>query len=230
MTAAPAASPGGGGELAGAALRPRQRRLAQLYDLPPGPDVAAFLCGVDRAEALAPGESRRGEVLLVHEIEGRVEVGLYVEAAALRALASPGSPRDFRAFCLATEGVSHFVYLAFRAGEGQTVSQLELELQAEVDTFATALLAGWGAAGRGGGALLDRSRRLRRRLFDGPRYLDAPDSEPGARYRLAHRSAARYVAWLESRFLSRGELGPFVGELRRFYRRGATEKMRVPLR
>ena len=207
---------------AAAPLRRLQRRLAALYDLPPAPDVEAFLCGPERAEALAPGETRRGEVLLVHEVDGRVEVGLYVDQGALRDLAE-GSAPDFGAFCLAAEGVNHFVYLAFRAGEGGAVSQLELEVQAEVDTFATALLGGWGA-----GAFLERSRRLRARLFERPRYHDGAHTEAGARYRVAHRAAARYAEWLEARFLRRGELTPFVGELRRYYRRGGAEKLRLP--
>ena len=193
------------GSLEAGSLRSLQRRLARLYDLPPAPDVSGFLCGHERVEALAPGETRRGEVLLVHEVDGRVEVGLYVDAAALEALA-PGAAPDFGAFCLATEGVSHFVYLAFRAAGGAAVTQLELEVQAEVDTFATALLGGWGA-----GALLERSRRLRRRLFELPRYRDAADTTAGARYRVANRTAARYAAWLEARFLRRQDLGPFVG-------------------
>ena len=47
---------------------------------------------------------------------------------------------NFADFCLAVEGVSHFVYVALRAARERPVSPLELELQAEVDKFACCLL------------------------------------------------------------------------------------------
>ena len=47
---------------------------------------------------------------------------------------------NFADFCLAVEGVSHFIYVALRAADDRGVSQLELELQAEVDKFACCVL------------------------------------------------------------------------------------------
>src|SRR5690606_22268107 len=91
--------------------------------------------------------------------------------------------RHFEAACLATEGVSHFLYVIFRARSAGQVSQLELELQGEVDKYAAGMFGVWAGApnpdvdplvGNGVGAWLgrrrreawlDRSRLIRQRLF-----------------------------------------------------------------
>jgi hypothetical protein len=127
---------------------------------------------------------------------------------------------DFPAVCLATEGVSHFLYLSFRADNDEQVSQLELELQAEVDKYAAGLLAGNGV-----GAIRARSRALRERLFYRARFLDPPETAEGQRYRLAHRAAARYAAALEARYVDRGRIDELWAELRRFYRMGMRQKL-----
>ena len=38
-------------------------------------------------------------------------------------------------FCLALEGVSHFLYLIWNASFDRSVTLLEMELQAEIDKF-----------------------------------------------------------------------------------------------
>ncbi len=61
------------------------------------------------------------------------------------------------------------------------MTQLELELQAEVDKFVLCLEVS-----------NDSAQRLLDRMFDSPRFLDAEGTEAGERYRLAHRLAARF--------------------------------------
>ena len=136
------------------------------------------------------------------------EVSLYVEPRALALAHDEGwlGPSDrFRACCLAAEGVSHFVYVAFRDHHEHGVSELELELQAEVDKWAMALLApcadraGRLLAGRGAASSSSAiaavacatacSRRSRSSTH--------PGTERGDRYRVAIRLAARYARTLE---------------------------------
>ncbi|MEC7522556.1 MAG: hypothetical protein VYE22_21890 [Myxococcota bacterium] len=204
-----------------------QGMLSALYDLAPAPDVERFICGRELVAAtVGEGAADRGEVLLVMEDEDGVHVALYLDPEVLDALreAHPEWPvegGDFSARCLATEGVSHFLYLTFRADHDEQVSQLELELQAEVDKYAAGLLAGNGV-----GAIRERSRALRERLFEEPRFLDRADSVEGERYRLAHRAAATYAASLEARYVETGRLAELEVELRRFYRLGAQAKLR----
>lgn len=200
-------------------LREIQRTLSELYDLHEAPDVEQFVCGEEVLRAVVgDGAAARGEVLLVFEEDDHLHLGLYLHPDVLAQIA--GRSPDFRALCLATEGVSHFLYLSFRAGNEEQVSQLELELQAEVDKYAAGLLAGNGA-----GLVATRSRALRQRLFDRARFLDPPDTPEGERYRVAHRAAARYAAALEKRYIEPGRIGELCAELRRFYRLGAREKL-----
>ena len=214
-----------------------QRRLERLYDVALDHAVEDFV--VDEAEArdaLGAAAVARGEVLLVREDSDGVAVGLYVDAAAVRAISGrrgdAWSDERFEAVCLATEGVSHFVYLLFRAGSEGDVSVLELELQAEVDKYATALLAGLGVgviasreAAHAPGALLARSRALRRRLFDDAELHDPPGTEEGDRYRAAIGFAARFVAHLERAYVAKGDLASLSTALRRFYRLGGQAKI-----
>jgi len=121
----------------------------------------------------------------------------------------------------AAEGISHFVYLATRAGQGRRMSLLELELQAEVDKFAVLLVPTWGTGRR---ALARLSSALRHRLFDGVRYLEHLDAEERGRYRRANQLAAGYARWLEHRFVGSGDLEGLLRELRATYRRGTSDK------
>lgn len=194
-----------------------QARLNELYDVDSMP-VEPFICSEEEARAAVGDAVSRGEVLLVSEDADGISVGLYVAESALESLRSGEHSLD--AFWLAAEGVSHFVYLIFRAQNDESVTQLELELQAEVDKYATALLDGWGV-----GLMKERSRQIRQRLFHDAEYLDDAGTEAGDRYRIATRAAARVVANLERRFVAREDLNGLVGELRRFYRLGRREKL-----
>ena len=194
-----------------------QARINELYDVDSMP-VEPFICSEEEARAAVGDAVSRGEVLLVSEDAEGISVGLYVAESALESIRA--GEHSLEAFWLAAEGVSHFVYLVFRAQNDESVTQLELELQAEVDKYATALLDGWGV-----GLMKERSRQIRRRLFDDADFLDDAGTELGDRYRVATRAAARVVANLERRFVAREDLNGLVGELRRFYRLGRREKL-----
>ncbi|HVR20716.1 MAG TPA: hypothetical protein VMS65_13495, partial [Polyangiaceae bacterium] len=102
-----------------AALRRIQRRIERYYGLEGAPDVALF------ASAGTDGER---EVLLVRDGEHAVEMALRVPDGAPCAGAND-------VWLQLLEGVSHFVYLAERVRTGLPTTQLELELQAEIDKF-----------------------------------------------------------------------------------------------
>jgi hypothetical protein len=198
-----------------------QRRITELYDLELAVDVEDFLCDEETARSLGGEDAtRRGEVLFVVEEEDGARVALFVDAR---------DRRRFSGWCRAAEGVSHFVYVAFRADHALEVSELELELQAEIDKWALGLFGSGGAAlaGRGAGlvALRDRSRRLRARLFARAAYLDEEGTERGDRYRDAVRFASRYAQALETEHVARGRMDELSRELRRFYRLGLREKL-----
>ncbi len=198
--------------------------LCALYDLGDAPDVSSFLCDEPTMRGMVGSQVDRGEVLAVVEEDGAAFVGLYL---APRALAALGQRPSFSSWQLAVEGVSHLVYLGFRAASDEPVSELELELQAEVDKWALGLLGrnpleGWGVPLLGA-----RSRSLRHGLFATAEFIDPVGSERGDRYRLANRVAGSFAERLERRFVARGLRDPLVRDLRRFYRRGLRDKLEL---
>jgi len=201
-----------------------EARLRSLYDLDGVHRVEDFVCDEHVARVAAADAVERGEALLVLEEPHDVSVGLYLAPEALDALAANSDwlgAGQFESFCLVTEGVSHFLYLMFRMRHEHAVTQLELEVQAEVDKYALGLLAGNGV-----GLLKERSRALRQRLFCDVEYIDASHTVEGERYREATRAASRYAAHLERRFVDTGELQALASELRRYYRSGPGAKRR----
>ena len=195
-----------------------QLGLEALYRVETRLAIDAFVIDEEaRATAGLPRTAR--EQLLVRQDDGELGLGLFVDAAAVANLerhdpAAIGiDERNFSDFCLAVEGVSHFIYLALRAADDRGVSQLELELQAEVDKFACCLLVS--------GPTPD----LRRRLYGDVRFADDLDEEERDRYRAANSGANRYADTLERRFVRPEKTDALLTELRQFYRMDLPEKL-----
>jgi hypothetical protein len=211
-----------------------QRTLERLYRLPHGEDVRGFVCDAETTAALAGSETvSRGEALLVLEDGAGCFVGLYLDEDALERAREPSAwlsdAGAFEPSCLVAEGVSHFVMVQYRSAQEVPVSELELELQAEVDKWALGVLAGrpmHPLEGFGVGLVRERSRLMRRRLFAGAQLRDDAASEKGQRYDRALRLAHRYTDGLERGHVQRGDLGALLDELRAFYRRVGEEKLR----
>jgi len=178
------------------ALHGIQRRIERYYGLESAPDVTRF------AKPCADGER---ETLLVRESDSAVELALVVPTEAPCAGAND-------TWLQLLEGVSHFVYVVERVRTGLPTTQLELELQAEVDKFVL--------LGLEPGSDPLTARRLHTHLYEGGRFLDASGTEAGERYRLANDLAAR----LSARLLGRDQ-GEARALLRRFYRAGQTDKI-----
>ena len=121
------------------------RSLNGVYDLELDVDVHDYLVS-DRACALLGQDRHRPSVLVRQDASAdEVEVGLYIEEKALARLAeidlaAPMRPESFALVMTACEEVSHLAYLLFCASRDKRVTQLELELQAEVDKFIIATL------------------------------------------------------------------------------------------
>lgn len=182
------------------ALAQIQFRLQSYYGLEQGPDVREYV----RFE----GER---ETLLVREGQDALEVSLVLPKLSHDGLTLHDLHSDSGLQFI--EGVSHFLYIVERARTELPVTQLELELQAEVDKFVFLAL---------GDPEPERApKRLRQHLYEEVRYLHPAGSELGDRYRTANSLAARFVARLNT------DLGsePVKRQLRRFYRSGQTEKL-----
>jgi hypothetical protein len=184
----------------GRELRRIQGELERFYGLERAPNVTRFVRD--------GGEGSR-EVVLVRESDDELELALVLPPESK--LIQVGGALD-DVWLQVAEGVSHFLYLAERTRVHLPVTQLELELQAEVDKFVLSLEFS-----------TDSTQALVARLFDSPRFLDPEDSEAGARYRLAHHLAARFV----SRVVVARDREHARARLRSFYRAGQAEKIRL---
>ncbi len=197
-----------------------QRRLEAFYALEPHSPVTDFLLREEDAARFPGGGSRTlvtqegDDLSLAVVLEGRV--GECLARADPRVLLDS---ENLGPFCTLTEEVSHFVYLVFCARSARTVTQLELELQGEVDKYLnTAFLMSL----QNEGAV---SARLRELIFRRYRLAEHLSVEQAERYRTASVLAYRYCGWLEERFLRPSRLADLAREARRFYRLGQREKL-----
>jgi hypothetical protein len=184
-----------------------QRQLEAIYQLEPTPAIAPFV-------QIESGDAR--EQLIVRQSIDMLELVVLLPETSVSALLDGGNDLDMDAYLGAIEGISHFIHLAERARTRLPTTLLELELQAEVDKFAILAedLAEPRAADLYG---------LHRQLYENVRFLHAAASERGRRYRLANGLAAKL--WLQ---LLRRDLDHEVPSmLRRFYRAGQAEKIRM---
>ncbi len=131
----------------------------------------------------------------------------------------PTLTRDLDGVCQIIEGVSHFVYVATRASQDRTATALELEIQAEVDKYVV-------LAGDIESLDVERSARLRERLYEQVAFLHGETSELGERYRIANRVASRFVRRLEARYVGERRFGEMRREMHAFFRVGQEEKLR----
>jgi hypothetical protein len=181
-----------------------QSGLERMYRLDRVADIGDFVLGASGGER---------EALLLHEADdGALEMSVrlpYLEAEA-----------ELDTMCQIIEGVSHFVYVVERARVGREATQLELELQAEVDKWV--VLA---ASMRGFDT--DGSATLRARLYERVVYVHDADSEVGERYRVANDVANRFVRRLERDYVGNSRFVDLRSELRRFFHVGQEEKLRL---
>ena len=197
-----------------------QRHLESLYALDAEAPVTEYLVAPDAVRHLPGGGSRT----LVAQQGDEVSVGVVLDESVGAGL-EQADPRErldgsnLGPFSTLTEEVSHFLYVLYRARSDRPVTELELELQGEVDKYLVALFF------RGlhqEGAL---SERLRQVLFARYELVAGLSPEHCERYHEASRLANRYCGWLESRYLKRRSREALAREMRRFWRLGQREKL-----
>lgn len=211
-------------------LHRMQSLLTRLYDAPVEHDAEDFLISDPRQLREVVGDSDgpiSDEQVFVVQEEGGVRIGLFIDGRVLERLERHDplqtlDQRNLHDFCTALEGVSHFHYLIWSVARGRPVSLLELELQAEVDKYATALSL---MTQQRGGAF---PSALHAQLFGDVSFLPQLDETSRRRYEEANRHAARYCRSLDQRYLNPRRWQPekWLAELRRFFRCGHQEKIR----
>lgn len=197
-----------------------QRQLLSLYALDAQPPVTDFLIDEQAAGAYPGGGSRT----LVTQQGDELSLGVVLADAVTASLCGDDPRqrlhrRNLDPFCTLIEEVSHFVLLLFCAQGERTVTQLELELQAEVDKYLAALSL---LSLQNDGAL---SARLKELLFREYRLVDSLSAERAERYHAASGLAFRYCRWLEHEYLRELRFDDLRREARRFYRLGQAGKL-----
>jgi hypothetical protein len=201
-----------------------QRALETIYDLEPARPVEDFLVGRSELARLGVVPAAPEELFIIEHDDG-ADVGLYLSPECLASLARlrPDPPSGLLdgllpAFSTATEGVSHYLYYSVCAPKGRQVSRLELEVQAEVDKFATALLHLWRVGER------IRVGDLLHRLFERVSFRASLDSDQRDRYQTANRLSRGYCRFIAKAFCAKGRLDSMLSELRHSYRLPAQTK------
>ena len=193
--------------MTGASVVEILRRLERYYEAC-AEDVASFLHTAD-------DEGAR-EALLVRQDGEAIELALVLPAEVASA---PWATLSLDQRCQVIEGASHFLVVCERARTERSTTQLELELQAEVDK--------WLILSQGGRLDGHGDAQLRGALYEDGRYLHDEASTEGARYRLANTLAARFVHRLSNAYAQRGLHREMRSQLGRFFRMGQEEKMRA---
>ncbi len=206
-----------------------QNNLAALYETPIAHCVSDFLITDARvAAALEPQHAPRSntERVLLRQSADSLDISLYIDNEILNSLASSDpyarlNAENLNDFLIALEGVSHFNYIVWNAVHGRQITQLELELQAEVDKFITAMML---IDEQGGNADVEGFHGA---LFDAVIFADSASSISGQRYREANHFAGKYCKRLTRRFPAQHREPSFMNEIRRFYRLPQNQKIRL---
>lgn len=200
-------------------LRRIDRAIKRLYNLDFSRPVEHFLVSL-------PGSRKDGALLLAQPDRNSLELGIHLSDTVRDSLRQfpagqwvSWSGESLQAFTVATEEVSHFHYLRHHATHGRQVTQLELELQGEIDKFLIAYFTNPSP---------DSSAQfveLFERFFSQFRLQPGLSHEQQERYLEANRLARRYIHKLGAILRKPEAHEELLRRLRKFYRLNATEKI-----
>ena len=164
------------------------------------------------------------EALLIKQAPEEMEVGLYIDEKILAHLDRYNpyenlGVHNLNAFCIAVEGVSHFLYLLRSAAKLKPVTQLEMELQAEIDKYLLAALLFY----RQEGAVPEFLFAHLFENFDWEKNLN--DNEM-ARYKEANRFATKFCAHLNRNYIRHAQWQSLLDTARHFYHLNHWSKIR----
>lgn len=201
--------------------------LAQLYRFDESPIPEQFLldpaCFQAWCAAHPECNPRTDETLIVAAADDGVDVGLYIAPHVLEHLAAAPpherlTGRNIQAACLAIEGVSHLLCVLWKLEHGQTCTQLELELQAEIDKY---LLCAQWLRRQGASA-----KELLPLLFEHFTLAGGMDAAGAERYHAASALAERFCRALETTYQQPHRLPDLAVHMRAFYRLSHWQKLR----
>ena len=193
------------------------RHIDRVYGLELEVDIQDFLISSDMCARLGQDAARAAVLVREGQSSEELELGVYLGEEALDQLTEIDlttslCPASFEMLVTAIEEVSHFAYLHYSALRERRVTQLELELQAEVDKFIITWMILLASRNDG------EPRNLLDRLFGDFEIRRELEPMTRERYRAATSLAARYCTHVVQAALSRDRLSALLPELRSFYR------------
>ena len=209
-----------------------QHQLESLYGIGLPQRVEDYLIGQKEAEGYINPENygkMPKELFLVRKSEeSSVEVALFLDMKLLSNLKKNNpfttlNDRNFSDFCILIEGVSHFVYFLWKAHHDIPITQLEMELQAEIDKFL--MLFFYLRADNAP----EFPQQLFEALFEDFKLIDKLSSETEGRYITASQLASRYCYNLQKKFRSLKDIHQIknmLEEIRHFYNLSQEDKIK----
>ena len=197
-----------------------QQQLEQIYEVDTSLQVSHFLITDPvLAEHYDTSENPRitNEKLLISHTDDGIDVALYLHNNIVQHL-EKNDPLEslhdgnLHEFWVALEGISHFIYLVWNAQYDREISLFELELQAEVDKFVTAILLFAQQQ------YLEHPRSLLMKLFIKLQFDSALKKDELTRYSMANQYAYRYCEKLLALLTEQKDDQQLYNEIRRFYR------------
>jgi hypothetical protein len=194
--------------------------LCKLYELEAEFKIEDFLIK-QAPEILISGTKKIShrtpsrEAVFVHQLNGAVEIGLFVHPDILQRLKTKHYSNDDLA--CAIEGVSHFIYLVECIKSARQCSQLELELQGEIDKF---VLLHLFAANQ-----QTLSPKLFKELFESFAFDDRLTEDELERYETAHHFAVKYCQRLRDSCFFPLRVSKLIANIRPFFRQNLQGKL-----
>lgn len=202
-----------------------QNDLEEIYEVSVSEDILDFVI-TDKQFAELISNQKIGnnvlEQLLIAADENYLDVSLYLDDALVKRL-NYGHTRthlhknSIHDFWVVLEGVSHFLYLAWNATHGRPVTQLELELQAEVDKFVSVTNV------FNKNCDTSKLREIWTLLFSNPKFDSSLENDSLERYQKANEYASQFCLNLMQQH--KNKTTEMYNELRRFYRLKQKQKL-----
>ncbi|MBT3182825.1 MAG: hypothetical protein HN337_10025 [Deltaproteobacteria bacterium] len=196
------------------------KMLCRIYDIQNPQEIDRFII-TDQAQKKDVSIGNRfsnRESLLIRESDDGLEIGLYISPDILRSIENNNPLDDPDALACVIEGTSHFLYLCECIEKGRKVTQLELELQAEVDKFLLLHLIAHSDGGSISPALFNMQ-------FENHAFDPALDPSEIQRYRDANRFAAKYCHQLLSNYFNPLRFSDLLVQVRDFFHKNLSEKI-----
>lgn len=204
-----------------------QSQIESLYGIRIGEQASDYLIDDIELMALLPAQQQTvipKELFLVNPNpkNDTLEIALFLDAGLQQNLAihNPLKKIDkdnISDFCTLIEGISHFVYYVHKASLDFEITQLELELQAEIDKFLLITLLVQGNA--------IETEQILGLLFEDYNLHEKLSPEQKERYHTANSLARKYCFQL-ARSMNEEKRAELFKDIRHFYPLSQEQKIR----